>query len=126
MSNINPQNPSISVGRDLKGNLTTGNNYGNISYTNNESDNQDIVEVGKEIQQLVEQLSQTYSTNNTVEKMTVAVEVVKRIESNPKLSSRVISALKAGGIEALAQSLNHPVASFVIAALEDWHKSKRS
>ncbi|WP_238361207.1 hypothetical protein [Iningainema tapete] len=34
------------------------------------------------------------------------------------------SALKSGGIQALAQLLNHPAASFVIGALEDWQKTK--
>ncbi|MEC4813628.1 MAG: hypothetical protein SAK29_10220 [Scytonema sp. PMC 1069.18] len=55
-----------------------------------------------------------------------ATQVIERIESDRALSQRVLSALKAGGTEALAQLLNHPAASFVIGALEDWQKTKDS
>ena len=60
------------------------------------------------------------------EKMTAASEAIKRIESNPELHQRIISALKAGSTQALAQFLNNPLASFVIAAFEDWQKTKSS
>jgi hypothetical protein len=36
------------------------------------------------------------------------------------------SLIKTGGIQALGQMLNHPAATFAIAALEDWQKSKDS
>ena len=52
--------------------------------------------------------------------MKLATEVMERIESNPNLMKRIFSALKAGGISAFEQALNHPAASFVIGALEDW------
>lgn len=58
--------------------------------------------------------------------MQVAAETIKQIENNPPLEGRVISALKAGGVQAFEQFLNHPAASFVIGALEDWQKNKRS
>jgi hypothetical protein len=48
--------------------------------------------------------------------MMVATEAIKRIENDPKLVQRILSALKAGGTEALAQFLNHPAASFVIGS----------
>ena len=84
-----------------------------------------MAEVAAEIQQLLEQLSQTHPTSTTAEQMVVATEAIKRIESDPKLMERILSALKAGGISALEQLLNHPAASLVIAALEDWQKSKK-
>jgi hypothetical protein len=40
------------------------------------------------------------------------------------LSGRLLSAGKAGGIAAIEQFLNHPLASFVMAALEDWQKTQ--
>lgn len=49
---------------------------------------------------------------------------VGTIENNHTLRQRVLSALKTGGIQALGQILNHPAATFVIAALEDWQKSQ--
>ena len=54
-------------------------------------------------------------------RMAVATEAIQRIENNPPLMQKVISALRAGGAAALEQSLSHPAASFVIAALEDWN-----
>ncbi|MBW4596341.1 MAG: hypothetical protein KME46_26415 [Brasilonema angustatum HA4187-MV1] len=35
----------------------------------------------------------------------------------------VVDSLKAGGAQTLAQFLNHPAVSFVIAALDDWHNT---
>ncbi len=56
--------------------------------------------------------------------MAVAGKVLEQIEGKKNLTSRVMSALKAGGTQALAQLLNHPAASFVIAGLEDLHKTR--
>jgi hypothetical protein len=39
------------------------------------------------------------------------------------LSQRILSALRSGSISALGQCLNHPAASFVISAMEDWQKT---
>ncbi|MBE9211338.1 hypothetical protein IQ247_01150 [Plectonema cf. radiosum LEGE 06105] len=56
--------------------------------------------------------------------MEVATTAIQRIEKNPNLRQRVLSALKTGGIQALGQMLNHPAATFAIAALDDWQKSQ--
>jgi hypothetical protein len=69
-------------------------------------------------------LDKSYPSNTTTGKMTVAVETIKQIDANPDLAGRILSALKAGGISSFEQFLNHPAASFVIGALEDWQKSK--
>jgi hypothetical protein len=85
---------------------------------------QTLAEAAAEIQKLLEQLSQTYSTDTVLERMQLATEAVTRIKSNPNLMQRLVSSLQAGGVSALEQLLNHPAASFVIAALEDWQKTK--
>ena len=95
-------------------------------YYNNPEQKQSLAEAAAEIQKLLEQLDKTYSSDTTTGKMKMAAEVVERIESNPTLANRIISALKAGGVSALDQLLNHPAASFVIGALEDWQQSKKS
>jgi hypothetical protein len=59
-------------------------------------------------------------------KMQIATETLKRIEANPSLTQRVMSALGAGGTAALEQLLNHPAASFVIGALGDWQETGSS
>ncbi len=85
-----------------------------------------LSEIAAEIQQLLEQLSQTYPTTTTIEKMSVATTAIQHIEKNSNLRQRVINALKTGGIQALEQMLNHPVSIFMITALDDWYKNKES
>lgn len=78
-----------------------------------------LADAAKEIQLILDQISQNYPTN------TVASELIKRIDNNPPLAQRILSAFNAGSVSALEQFLNHPAASFVINALEDWQKTRR-
>lgn len=94
------------------------------NYYNNSVEKSNLAEVAKEIQQLLEQLSQTNPTNTMTGKMKIAGEVIEQIESNPALMKRVLGALKTGGVSAFQQVLNHPAASLVINALEEWQDSK--
>ncbi len=101
---------------------TGGTQTGGIFY--DYSSSQNLTEAAAEIQRLLKQLDQSYKSDTTIGKMTIATEAIKRIESDPTVKERVLSALKAGGTQALAQLLNHPAASFVIGALDDWEKTK--
>ncbi|NES04386.1 MAG: hypothetical protein F6K22_17045 [Okeania sp. SIO2F4] len=56
--------------------------------------------------------------------MKIATEVITQIDNNSTKAERIFSAIKAGGVSAVEQLLNHPASSFVIAALEDWQKTK--
>ncbi|NEO48157.1 MAG: hypothetical protein F6K55_30185 [Moorea sp. SIO4A3] len=110
---------------------TEGGNYNEKIYGNYvqgnyypAGQNQTLAEAAAEIQQLLEQLDKSYTTNTITGQMELATEVIKRIETNPPLMNRVLSALKAGSIQALAQALNHPAASFVIAAMENLQKTQ--
>lgn len=111
--------PVASVTGEHKGDQTVNQN-------NYYGEKQSLAKAAEEIQQLLQQLEKSYSTDTTAGKMAIATEAIKYIDTNPKLHQRVLSALKAGGVQALSQFLNHPAASFVIGALEDWHKSKGS
>ncbi|BAZ21422.1 hypothetical protein NIES4073_23000 [Kalymmatonema gypsitolerans NIES-4073] len=97
-----------------------GNNNQQTSNTYASEQKQNLASAAAEIQQLLEQLSQSIPTNTVSGRMAVATEAIQRIENNPTLMQKVISALRAGGAAALEQLLSHPAASFVIAALEDW------
>ncbi|MBW4570208.1 MAG: CHAT domain-containing protein [Tolypothrix carrinoi HA7290-LM1] len=113
---------SINIGSGnynerIEGNYVQGNYYAS-------SEKQNLTEVAAEIQKLLEQLDKSYSTDTTLGKMQVAAETIKSIENNPSLVERILSASKAGGVQAFGQLLNHPAASFVIGALEDWQKTK--
>ncbi|MGI2906210.1 CHAT domain-containing protein [Tolypothrix sp. VBCCA 56010] len=101
----------------IEGNYVQGNYYAN-------SEKQSLTEVAADIQKLLEQLDKFYPTDTTLGKMQIAAETIKSIENNFSLKERILSVLKASSVEAFGQLLNHPAASFVIAALEDWQKTK--
>jgi hypothetical protein len=104
--------------------LIESNLYVEGNYYNNSAEKSNLAETANEIQQLLEQLSQTNPTNTMTGKMKIAGEVIEQIESNPALMKRVLGALKTGGVSAFEQVLNHPAASLVINALEEWQDSK--
>ncbi len=101
----------------IQGNYVQGNYY-------EKGQPQSLAEAAAEIQKLLEQLDKTYPSNTTIGKMAIATETLARIEGDKSMSERVLSALKAGGVSAFEQLLNHPAASFVIGALEDWKNTK--
>ena len=111
-----------------EGNFGVGVNKGTINTdkiagTINEAEQKTLAQAAKEIQDLLEQLSKTYDTSTYSGKMQVGTEAIKKIENNPDLKARIISALKVGSIKAFEQFLSHPAASFIIGALEDWQKT---
>jgi hypothetical protein len=119
---MNGRNIKIEKGNyneRIEGNYIQGNYYA-------ASKQQNLAEAAAEIQKLLEQLDKSYPIDTTLGKMQIATESIKAIENNPMIAERVTNALKAGGVQALAQLLNHPAASFVIGALEDWQKTKRT
>ena len=89
---------------------------------NSSEQKRNLAEAATEIQQLLQRLEQSYPVGTTSEKMLLAAEVMRQIDSNPSMHQRVLKALKAGGAEAFKQVLNHPVANFLISALEDWQE----
>jgi hypothetical protein len=111
--------PVASVTGEHQGDQTVNQN----NYIYNEKQN--LSEAATEIQQLLEQLSESHPTDTTRGRMEVATEAIKRIESNPTLMQKILSALRAGSVQAFEQFLNHPAASFVIGVLEDWQKEKQ-
>ena len=108
-----------------------GLNKGNINtskfaktMTIYESQQQNLAEAARDIQELLEQLEKTYPSETTMERMKIATEVITHIDNHPTKAQKIFNAIKAGGVAAVEQLLNHPASSFVIAALNDWQKSK--
>ncbi|NEO60944.1 MAG: hypothetical protein F6J98_11050, partial [Moorea sp. SIO4G2] len=81
---------------------------------------QSLAEAAAEIQQLLNQLSQTNPTTTNKEKMIVVGEVIDQIETNPTLKAKVINALKAGGVEAFKEAIDHPLVNILMATVEGW------
>ncbi len=94
----------------------------NFTQNNN---TQNLADAAQEIQTLIDRLAQNYPTTTLPEKVGFASAIVQQIDTNPSLSSRVLSASKAGGTAALGQLLNHPLSSFIIAAIEDWQQTQQ-
>jgi hypothetical protein len=85
----------------------------------NEAEQRNLAEVAKEIQQLLDQLSETYPTTTTSEKYEVAAKAIKTIEDDSLLMSKIIRVVKAALFEALKQAVNHPLVNIVMAGLEE-------
>lgn len=115
------QSGNVGIGHMSGGEIKEGAKVAGVI---NEAERQKLDEAAAEIQALLEQLSKTYPADTTTGKMKLATEVIESIESNSTLMERILSALKSGGVSALEQALNHPAASFVIGALEDWQQTK--
>ncbi|NEQ83865.1 MAG: hypothetical protein F6K26_27890 [Moorea sp. SIO2I5] len=81
---------------------------------------QSLAEAAAEIQQLLNQLSQTNPTTTNKEKMTFVGEVIDKIDNNPTLKNKVINALKAGGVEAFKEAIDHPLVNILMATVEGW------
>ncbi|MEQ9236991.1 hypothetical protein [Coleofasciculus sp. E2-BRE-01] len=110
------------------GNLA-GNNSGRqqsiINYNYAPKDKQTLADAAQKIQALLEQLDKSYDINTKTGKEKLTDEAMQRIKNNPTLANRILSALGTGSVKAFEQFLNHPAASFVVGALEDWEKTKR-
>ena len=101
-----------------------GLNKGNINtskfaktMTIYESQQQNLTEAARDIQELLEQLEKTYPSETTMDRMKIATEVITHIDNHPTKAQKIFNAIKAGGVAAVEQLLNHPASSFVIAAL---------
>jgi uncharacterized protein YjbI with pentapeptide repeats len=96
---------------------------GNITNYSTEQ-KQNLAEAAANIQQLLNQLGQSYPTNTPLEKQIAVTEALKQIDSNPTLKTRVIGALKSGGTEALKELVDHPLVNILLATLEGWQDAE--
>jgi predicted DNA-binding protein len=86
----------------------------------NESQQKSLAEVAKEIQELLDKLSQTYPTTKTTEKMEVVGKAINFIEDYPSFKSTIIKVLKDVGAESFREAVDHPLANILMAAIEAW------
>jgi cell division protein ZapA (FtsZ GTPase activity inhibitor) len=122
-SKYNLQNSQFAGGLINADTVNAGQIGGNITNYNPEQ-KQNLAQAAADIQQLLNQLSQTYPTTTSSEKMTVVAKAVDEIESNPTLKARVIGALKAGGTEALKELIDNPLINILLASIEGWQEAE--
>ena len=116
-----PQKGNFGIGH-MSGGEIKGN--AKVAGVINEAEKQNLANAATEIQQLLEQLSETYPTTTSREKNIVVGEAVDQIESNPTLKAKVINALKAGGTEAFKEAVDHPLVNILVATIEGWQDAE--
>ncbi|MCC5640117.1 pentapeptide repeat-containing protein [Nostoc sp. CHAB 5844] len=135
ISNFNLEANAMSKSEGFNNNLQGANiaNFSNqvrdharqqANQYNYSPSSKSLADAAKEIQALLDHLSQTYPTDTDGAKRAFANKVIHCIDNDPSFTQRILSAISAGSTSALEQFLNHPTASFVISALEDWQKTR--
>jgi len=76
---------------------------------------QNLAEAAAEIQQLLNQLA---TSNPNDEEFAEAIR--REIQKNPTLKTRLVNALKSGGLEALKAIFNHPLFSIPAETVKGW------
>ncbi|WP_051056108.1 cell division protein ZapA [Cylindrospermum stagnale] len=128
-----PSTNSKTSSFDLKGAYITGGVIsaetvtahqigGNITITPEQKQN--LAEAAAEIQQLLNQLEQTYPTTTTSEQLIVAAEAIKHIEGNPNLKKRAIRAITEGGLAAFEKAIDNPAGAFIVGAIKGWQEAE--
>jgi hypothetical protein len=113
----NEQTGNFGIGQMSGGEIKDNAKVGGII---NESQQKSLAEVAKEIQELLDQLSQTYPTTKTTEKMEVVGKAIDIIEENPSFKSKIIKVLKAVGTESFKEAVDHPLVNILMAGIEAW------
>ncbi len=86
----------------------------------NTSEQQQIVETANEIKILLQQLERDNPNQTNSQKMMIVTKAVEGIENNPRFKERVVNALKADGVEAFKELINHPLVNIFMAAIDGW------
>jgi hypothetical protein len=115
-----------SVTNNFHGNVgAVQNGDRNVAHvTQNNYSQQNLTDAAREIQQLLDQLAETYPTNTQSEKLAVVTKAVEKIENDPSWKNRVVSAIKSGGTEGLKELLDNPLANILLAVIEGWREAK--
>ncbi len=102
-------------------NIIHGNVAGDVTHSGGNicSDKTYIYKVAEEIKEIL-----PCTVNSHSEKVQAANKVIEHIECNKSLSDRLLKSFKDGAINSLEQALNHPAASFIVAAIRSWKDKK--
>lgn len=117
--NNNQSHSSIGVGFN-NANIYTEKLAGTL----NEAQKQNLAEAAAEIRQLLEELSQTYPTSTTKQKMEVAAIAIDRIENDPIWKQRAINAVTHGGLAAFEKAIDNPIGAFVVGGIKGWQETE--
>jgi hypothetical protein len=92
--------------------------------TINEAEKQNLAEAAAKIRQLLEELSQTYPTSTTAQKMEVVAKAIDSIKSDPIWKQLAINAVKEEGLVAFEKAIDNPLGAFLAAGIKDWQETE--
>lgn len=118
---INQSQASMGVGYSEN---TTAEQIGGTIHNYAPEQKQSLDEAAAEIHQLLEQLAQTYPTETLSQQEVVEQEVKRQINNNPTLKERIVNVIKAMGVEALKEAIDHPLANVLVAGVQEWKEPK--
>jgi len=117
-------NRSINVGGNFTGAASLGDNSDvQVGSIQHDSSSQGWDSVILETRAILHNLEKQHSCSTTAGKFAMVSDAIKLVENDSSLTKRILSALKSGGAKAFEKAVDHPVASFFVAALEDWQKT---
>lgn len=73
---------------------------------------------------LLKQLEQTAPAESTADKMVIAAQAIEHTEAHPTFKQKVVTALTAGSLKSFEAAIDHPLAAFVVGAIEGWKDPK--
>jgi HEAT repeat protein len=79
-----------------------------------------VAETTPDIQDLLEEIFQNYPSATQVDQSVTLAKIKQAIKQNPGLKSRLTSALKSGGDEALKAIFSHPIFTIPIDIIKGW------
>ncbi len=87
------------------------------------NEQKNLAETLTEVQEILQQLSQTYPTNTISEKVVIAAEASKQVEANPILKKRLINVAKEGGLAEIEKGFDNPIGAVFVGAIKGWQEN---
>ncbi|MDV3351894.1 COR domain-containing protein [Leptothoe sp. LEGE 181152] len=113
INNNNSQEDGRTVSNTYQNHSGSGDNVAGDKNVSNIRNSQSLTQAAKDIQELLDQLSQDYSNAALV-----GAKAIEEVERNPTLKTRLVNAIREGGTTAIEKLVEHPAASIIIAAVK--------
>jgi len=111
------QSGSFGIGHMSGGTIEKGAKVAGVL---NEAQSKTLAQAAQEIQNLLQQLTQSYPSSTTVEQITLATELVKEIEKSPTIKQRVLNAGKEALFAFVDKSLDTPLGAAGVALVKGY------
>jgi internalin A len=104
----------------------SGNNIGKVEgdyvagdkIVNQFNSSPDLAQAARDIKAVLDELSEEYNADSPKGQEKIKLKAIEQIQQNPDIRKRTFKALKAAGVEALDQAIQHPIAKVVIEGVK--------